>query len=73
MARGFNWTKIAKQDQMRRNGTRDVEALTKKWLKRLKRSRKKVKRKMIKTTSGRVRSGPKTPIVFVWDPPRSAE
>jgi hypothetical protein len=63
MSKGFNWTKIAKQDQMRRNGTREVEAMTKQFL----------KGKIKKTKSGKVRSKPKTPIVFEWDPPRSAE
>ena len=61
MTKGFNWTKIAKQDQMRRNGTRDVEAMTKQFL----------KRKMKKTKFGKVWSKPKEPIVFEWDPDRS--
>ena len=60
MSKGFNWTKIAKQTQMRRNGTRDVEAMTKQFL----------KRKKNKTKFGLVRSRPKEPIVFEWDPPR---
>ena len=71
MARGFNWAKINKQDQMRRNGTRDVEAMTKKFLKRKKRTNKIFKRKMRKTKFGKVWSKPKEPIVFEWDPDRS--
>ena len=71
MTKGFNWTKIAKQDQMRRNGTRDVEAMTKQFLKRKERTDKIFKRKMKKTKFGKVWSKPKEPIVFEWDPDRS--
>jgi hypothetical protein len=74
MSKGFNWTKIAKQDQMRRNGTRDVEAMTKQFLKRKKRTDKIFKRKMKKTKFGKVGkvwSKPKDPIVFEWNPDRS--
>ncbi len=56
---------------MWRNGTRDVEAMTKQFLKRKKRTDKIFKRKMKKTKFGKVWSKPKEPIVFEWDPKRS--
>ena len=59
MSKGFNWTKIAKQDQMRKNGTQEMEAMADALLGKSK-----------KTKFGLVRSRPKEPVVFEWDPPR---
>jgi|TARA_B110000977_G_C10874605_1_gene415004 hypothetical protein len=66
MSKGFNWTKIAKQDQMRKNGTQEVEAMADALL-----GKKKQKNKSKFGKVGKVWSKPKDPIVFEWNPDRS--
>lgn len=85
MARGFNWARIAKQDQMRRNGTLVIETMAdrilKKDRKRNKNKRKRLssKKKLslekanhkIRLERWRQNQNSQTPVVFEWDPPRS--
>ena len=59
MTKRFNWTKITKQNQMRRNGTQEIEAMTDSFLKKHSKTKRLVKSK------------PKQPIVYEWDPKRS--